>query len=219
MYHKVRAIVASLVIITICILSSSGTLSYFTDTDSMTSNFIVGNASTSLAVYDDVTGDEYHLLDVSNYEPLVENTEVPFILESTNDGNIPVYHRFRVVIPSALASVTTIVFSDMDACVVEDSTTDHTCSNDNYVVSYTPPTDTSDAEYSIVSKHAISVGESVSKWGWPTEKIVFGDLAGIDTSVYTCEQDDANNCTFGIGIYSDSIQTTGFADAEAAFAD
>ena len=214
MYHKVRITVVSLVITLVCVLSSTGTLSYFTDTDAKTNSFVVGNASTVLAIYDDVSGQEKHILDVNDYSPLEDDTQVGFYLQATNDGNIPVYQRFRVVVPAALASVVTLNLPNMNSCVVE-TESEHRCDNDDYIVKYESSTNNGEfAEYYIMSKNAIPVeGNTVE---WPTEKMTFGNISEVDDSVYTCGEDE-NDCAFGISVYSDAVQTTGFTNVEDAF--
>ena len=124
MYHKVRITVVSLVAVAVCMLSSAGTLSYFTDTDAKTNNFVVGNASTELAIYGSEDGETSFAdgtstaLAESNGK-IVSGSQVPFYLRATNDGNIPVYQRFRVVIPAALAGVVTLNLPNMNSCAVE----------------------------------------------------------------------------------------------------
>ena len=130
MYHKIRITVVSLVAITICLLSSTGTLSYFTDTDAQTNSFTVGNASSALVIYDDIAGGTENILDTDDYSPLEDPTNVPFYPKATNDGNIPVYQRFRVVIPIALANVVTLNLPTENNCKVE-TAINNTCSNDN----------------------------------------------------------------------------------------
>lgn len=208
MYHKIRITVVSLIAVAICVLSSGATLSYFTDSKSTTNHFVVGNASTSLAIYDDVTGDEYHVLDDSEYTVvangvLKNNTKlsgIPFYLQATNDGNIPVYQRFRVVIPKDLASVVTL----------------NTPTNSNYTVTYDPSVNDTYAEYYIVSNTALAVGNTTAEW--PTTSIHIGDISGVDNSLFTCANSNANNCVLGISVYSDAIQAAGFTSAAQALA-
>ncbi len=219
MYHKIRITVVSLVVMAMCVLSSVGTLSYFTDTDAAINNFVVGNASTKLAIYDDVTGDEYREIDASRYT-LVQNLQIPFYLQATNDGNIPVYQRFRVVIPKALSSAVTLDLPTMnDNCAINTSA-ESTCRNDNYIVKYKPSVmdgDNEYAEYYIMSVNPLAKDSKTVEW--PTVKLAIGDITSEMEGLFVCpESDDSgNNCTLGISAYSDAIQTTGFNSATEAF--
>lgn len=230
MYHKIRITVVSLVVIAMCVLSSVGTLSYFTDTDSATNNFVVGNASTKLAIYDDVTSDEYHVLDASEYTVvangvLKNNTElpgIPFYLQATNDGNIPVYQRFRVVIPKALSSVVTLNLPTMSENCSINTSSESTCRNDSYIVNYKPSVagDNNEyAEYYIMSVNALAKDGKTTEW--PTVELKIGSITPDMESLFVCptSDDSGNNCTLGIRAYSDAIQTTGFVGGvENAFA-
>lgn len=218
MYHKIRITVVSLVAITICLLSSTGTLSYFTDTDAQTNSFTVGNASSALVIYDDITSGTENILDTDDYSPLEDPTNVPFYPKATNDGNIPVYQRFRVVIPIALADVVAIQLPEMDNDCTVTTTSENTCSNEYYTVTYKPSVDAEQvvfAEYYITSNNIIPVGGTTTEW--PLTGIRFEGISGVDSSLFTCENSN-NNCALGINVYSDVIQTTGFTDALSAFA-
>ena len=199
MYHKIRITVVSLIAIAICVLSSGATLSYFTDSVATTNNFTVGNASTSLAIYNDVAGDSEHLFNASSYT-LTSNLDIPYYLQATNDGNIPVYQRFRVVIPKDLASVVTL----------------NTPTNSNYTVTYKPSVNEAYAEYYIVNNTALAVGDTTAEW--PTTSIHIGDISDVDNSLFTCANGNANNCVLGISVYSDAIQAAGFTSAAQALA-
>ncbi len=214
MYRKIRITVVSLVIIVVCALSSTTTLSYFTDTDAKINDFTIGSISTVLAIYDDVTGDGKRPLDVNRY-PLTtgEQNDIPFYLQATNSGNVSVYQRFRVVIPIALASMVTLDLSDMDDCVVE-TAPDYTCSNADYIATYNSSVDNTYAEYYVVSKNVLGVGRTTSEW--PTTSIHIDGNFVADDSGFACEN-DSNNCVLGIRAYSDAIQTAGFVDAVTAF--
>lgn len=215
MYHKVRITVASLAIILTCVLGSSGTLSYFTDTDVKTNSFVVGHASTELVIYDDVADGEKRVFDADNYLPLEDGARVPFYLQASNNGNIPVYQRFRVVIPTVLVGAVMLNLPNMNSCVVEVSA-EHKCANSDYIVKYEDSVNNGEyAEYYIMSKHAVGVNDKTAEW--PTEELVFGNVPEANSSVYVCNENE-NNCTFGISIYSDVVQTTGFTDVEDAFA-
>ena len=230
MYHKVRITVVSLIVMVVAVLSSTSTLSYFTDTDSTTNSFVVGNASTVLAIYGDSAGEnafdasEYILTDGSVYKDNASLSQIPFYPQATNDGNIPVYQRFRVVIPIALAGEITLALPTMsDNCVVE-TTTDHICSNADYTVIYNPSVPVADtptyAEYYIVSNSPLAVNGTTAEW--PIAGIKIGNISGVNgyDSLLTCAEGDnsKNNCTLGIRTYSDAIQTAGFVDALKAFA-
>ncbi|MBR3204268.1 SipW-dependent-type signal peptide-containing protein [Candidatus Saccharibacteria bacterium] len=219
MYHKFRITIASLVITTICILSSTATLSYFTDTDTITNDFTVGNASTTLTIYDDVsseTREDWRTFDIANYPPLTDEMDMPFYPQAVNDGNIPVYQRFRIVIPTTLASTITLDLPDNMNCIVE---TALSCANNDYTVTYNPTVEINNepkyAEYYFTSNNVLSINSTTKEW--PTEKIHINGISEANKSLFTCETND-NNCTLGIHVYSDAIQTTGFQDAESAFA-
>jgi len=222
MYHKIRITVVALVVVTVCMLSSATTLSYFTDSAMKENTFTVGNASTTLAIYDDVTGETKHEFNTSDYEPLESNVDIPFYLQAENNGNIPVYQRFRVVIPIALAGVVTLNLPTMDEnCVIDTIVVGgSTCSNSSYTVTYKPPVDVGEtptyAEYYIVSNNKLGVDQLTSEW--PTVGIHTGVIPNdVAESLPTCDASDSNNCVLGIKVYSDAIQTTGFEDAEEAF--
>lgn len=197
MYHKFRITVAAIVVMVLCMLSSTMTLSYFTDSKVSTNEFTVGNASTALAVY----GKNNQAFDATNYSPLVD-MDIPFYLQATNDGNIPVYQRFRVVIPTALANVITLSLpTDANYTV----TTATSANNGAYFVYY------------ITSTNPLDVNATTA--AWPTEaKISINDIDDVDITEFTCSDQSSNDCKLWINVYSDAVQTTGFTDAAAAFA-
>ena len=201
MYHKVRITVAAIAVMTLCLLSSTMTLSYFTDTEFSTNEFTVGNASTSLAIYDDISSATPRQFDVATYSPLTDRP-IPFYLQATNDGNIPVYQRFRVVIPKALANVVTLDLPN----------------STDYTVAYEASVNDTYAEYYITSTSPLAVGATTNNW--PSEaKITINGLSSADESLFTCSETGNNNdCVFGIDVYSDAVQVAGFADATTAFA-
>ena len=230
MYHKVRITVVSLVVMAICVLSSTDTLSYFTDTDFATNDFIVGNASIELTIYGDSDGEdpfdagEYTLVDGGVYKNNVVLSQIPYYPQATNDGNIPIYQRFRVVIPIALAGKITLALPTMnDNCIVE-TAANHTCNNADYTVIYNPSVAVEDepayAEYYIISNSKLVVNGKTSEW--PMEGIKIGNITSVDgyQSLLTCPDgnNSGNNCMLGIRIYTDVIQTAGFTDAFDAFA-
>ena len=111
MYHKVRITVVSLVVMIVCVLSSSGTLSYFTDTDTKTNNFVVGNASTELKLYsDDTLVDDDYLFSAAGLV-LTDNSNIDVYPQATNDGNIPVYQRLNNIIRSKKQSWLIIIIT------------------------------------------------------------------------------------------------------------
>lgn len=222
MYHKIRIAIVSLVVITIVMLSSVGTLSYFTDTDGKTNDFMVGNASTALTVYDDISSEPWRELDASNYrnKPLVSEMLIPYYLQATNNGNIPVYQRFRVVIPIALADVLTL---KVDGCVWQADPDDgdkSLCNTTNYNVTYDKSVDNTYAEYYIVNNRILDVGEATDESsGWPTVAIEVGDIPNSSSlnEIIECKNNDPNDCSLKVKAYSDIIQTTGFNSAMEAF--
>ena len=205
MYRKIRITVMSLVVMSIVMLSSVGTLSYFTDTDEATNNFLVGNAATELKIYSDDAGENEFVVPA---EALEDGTEIAFYPQATNTGNIPVFQRFRVVIPIGLEDVVTPKLPTDDSCAVKTTET-HTCSNSDYTIIYKPYDSEANtpAEYDIVSNNILALGSKTSRW--PMTGIKFGDISSIDSEVYTCANGDRNNCMFGVNIYSDVMQTTG----------
>ena len=227
MYRKIRVVVASLVVMGVCMLSSTGTLSYFTDSDSKTNDFIIGNASTRLTIYADSDGQQE--FDVSQLSPLTDKMSIPFYPSAVNDGNIPVYQRFRVAIPIALADVVVINLptaeTTNDGSIECSQTLDNQnvdgniCSNDDYTIIYNSSVRVDDeptyAVYYIVNNKVLAPGENTSKW--PMTGIYFDGISDTNKSAFACEEND-NNCIFGINIYTDVIQTTGFTDgAVSAF--
>ena len=190
MYHKIRITVAAIVVMTLCMLSSTMTLSYFTDTDGTTNSFRIGNASSSLSIYGDTDKTPFN---ADQYTLTPNMPDIPFYLEAENTGNIPVYQRFRVVIPAELNNRIELVTSE----------------NTAYTITHT------DNVYYIVSNNVLAVNETTEHW--PTTAIHIVDLTGIDTSQFTCSDNTNNNCVIGVSAYSDIIQTTGFASVEDAF--
>lgn len=190
MYQKIRITVASVVVIALCVLSSTITLSYFTDTKSSANEFTVGNASTALAIYSNADGTEP--FDASNYTLVPNMPDIPFYLEATNNGNIPVYQRFRIVIPSDLANHITLATPETDEYTVEKKSN----------------------VYYITLNNALGVDEATGHW--PTTAIRIGNIP-TDMSPYTCSDNTNNHCVLGLNVYSDVIQTAGFENAAEAF--
>ena len=219
MYYKIRITVVSLVLITICVLSSAGTLSFFTDSDSTQNDFTIGNASTELVLYKDTNGT---LFDTTDLDPLTDGMQdIPYYLQATNNGNIPVYQRFRVVIPIELANVLTLKMNNCTLVVDNIDTDVSRCENANYSIVYNKSVDVENtptyAEYYIVSKSELGVGAKTNEW--PTAAIAVGNISDVENfdQIATCEDNDANKCSFGVRAYSDVIQTTGFTSAIQAF--
>ncbi len=217
MYHNFRIVVASLAIMLLCVLSSPITIAYFTDTDSKLNNFVIGNAATTLTIYADISSNPRIIFDPSIYSPLTANQEIPFYPEAENTGNIPVFQRFRIAVPIALKD--TFTLSLPNTCTLE-TETESTCSTDDYTIVYNPSVLTESsayAEYYITSKNPLNIGEKTTDW-WETSKILIGNISDIDNSLFQCTDNTANNCILGVNVYSDVIQTTGFENALAAFA-
>ena len=219
MYRKIRITVISLVTMAICVLSSTATLSYFTDTDAKTNDFTVGNASTSLAIYDELTNSR-RVFDAGRYM-LTDNLDIPFYPQATNDGNIPVYQRFRVVIPIDLAQVVTLNLPAMDEGCVISTASENTCSNSDYTIVYKPSVNVENtstyAEYYITSNNVLGVDSTTSEW--PITGIHISGISGVDNSLFVCANNNNNSCVLGVNVYSDAIQTTGFSSAVDAFED
>lgn len=233
MYRRIRITVVSLVVIAITMLSSVATLSYFTDTDSKTNDFAVGNAKTTLVIYDEVSdassrhqiveGDytvvDNHVLKYASSAAEEQLDILPFYLQATNDGNIPVYQRFRVVVPIALANVVSLDLPNAyNGCNVK-TVENNTCSNADYTITYKSSVSVEDAptyaEYYIVSNDELEVDGKTKEW--PINGIKFGDISSLDESLLTCDNNDSS-CVVGVKAYSDAIQTAGFQTAAGAFA-
>ncbi|MBQ6396457.1 hypothetical protein IJH89_02630 [Candidatus Saccharibacteria bacterium] len=220
MYQKFRIIVASFSLMLLCFLSSTATLSYFTDTDSKFNSFTIGNASTSLSLYDDLSSDPPHLFDAAAHSPLEENVPIPLYLQATNDGNIPVYQRFRIVLPLALADSITF---DLPNCSLAPSAdpSDETlsCETASYSISYNPSVLVDNvptyAEYYLTGLTPLATAQTTTES--PLSSFTIKNIANLDPSVLTCSENNQNNCAFGLNIYSDAIQTAGFEDALSAF--
>ena len=201
MYHKIRITVAAIVVMALCMLSSTMTLSYFTDSKSATNEFTVGNASASFVIYDNISGEAKHVFDVADYSPLIDGN-IPFYLQATNNGNIPVYQRFRIVIPKALASIITLDLPD----------------SEDYTVTYEPSVNDTYAEYYILNTAPLAVDATTNEWP-EGAKITISGLNDTNKSLFTCSENGNNNdCVFGIDVYSDVVQVAGFANAATAFA-
>lgn len=212
MYHRIRITMVSLVAVVMCVLSSVGTLSYFTDTDGRENTFAVGNASTRLTIYNDANHlDDEHIFDEDDYV-LTNGLSIPFYPQATNDGNIPVYQRFRVVIPIALRSVVTLDLPAMEDCTINTAEA-ISCSNDDYAVSYNPSVNMNDeptyAEYYIVRKTVLGLEATTDVW--PMTAIRLGDIASVRSQL-ECDNNDPNKCSLGIRVYSDVIQSAGFTE-------
>lgn len=203
MYHRIRIAVVSLIVIAICALNSSVTISYFTDTEVVTNEFLVGNIATTLAVYSDSDGTTPFV--ASGYT-LVDNMDIPYYAQMSNTGNIPVYQRFRVVFPAALDGVVTL---NGLPCTLANNT----CVGDNYSVTYNPSIN-GNAEYYIVSNTAVAVSSETIKW--PFTGIHINDVPDEKESLFVCSG-GPNSCVLGISVYSDAIQTVGFSGAASAF--
>lgn len=219
MYSKLRITLASLSLILLSTLTSTATVAYFTDTDTTTSTFVLGHASTALSVYDDVSLATYHPFSADAYEPLTQGQEIPLYLSAENGGNIPVYQRFRLVLPANLASALTLNLPGCSLAPTSGDSTECTCTTEHYTVIYRPSVNVANAStyaiYYIYSNLPIAPGAATPEW--PTTQIVVGNLDNIDPTDFTCANNDPNACTFGLSYYSDVIQTTGFSDPISAF--
>lgn len=216
MYRKIRIVVASLVVMAMCVLSSVGTLAYFTDTDSKSNEFTIGNASSELSIFKDANGTPFS---TNSLSPLTDNmSDIPYYLQAENTGNIPVYQRFRVVIPIALEGAITLGLPCTLGSLVDDV---RTCDSDDYTVKYDSSVDVENtptyAVYYITSKSPLGVGQKTAEW--PVTAIKVGNISSVENldNVTQCDNNDANNCTFGIRAYSDVIQTTISGVAASAF--
>ena len=153
-----------------------------------------------MAIYDDISSATPRQFDVATYSPLTDR-DIPFYLQATNDGNIPVYQRFRVVIPKALANVVTLDLPN----------------STDYTVTYEASVNDTYAEYYITSTNPLAAGATTNSW--PSEaKITINGLNEANKSLFACSGADNNDCVFGIDVYSDAVQVAGFADAATAFA-
>jgi hypothetical protein len=170
-------------------------------------------------MYNDESGSESNLFNTADYPPLVGDVDIPFFLSAKNNGNIPVYQRFRIAIPIALADLVTINLPAMNKDCIVTTTSENTCSNENYTVTYKPSVEVENvpmyAEYYIVSNDILAVDDLTTKW--PTTGIHITGISDANKSLFTCADSSDNNCTLGINVYSDAIQKTGFTDADSAF--
>lgn len=221
MYRKIRITAVAMVLAVICIASSSGTLSYFTDTDDTESNFVVGRVASKLSIYKDTNGTEFSEADYDNSNPLRAGMLIPYYLQAENIGNIDAYQRFRIVIPIALKDVVSVKLDgELASCNVK-TATNNTCENSVFKVTYDPSvevenTATYHAEYYIESKNILAKDATTAEW--PTSALYIEEnTETADLSKLTCGE-SSNNCTLGIKVYSDTIQTYGFNDASGAFA-
>lgn len=208
MYKSLKIMVASIVAIGLSIVGSSMTIAYFTDTDEQMNNFVVGNASTELKIYD-----ENGELNPSSAEPLVDGDSITFRLKAENNGNINVYHRFRVVLPIAARDAITLTLDGMGDCDVR-TVANNTCENANYLATYNPSVGGAYAEYYIMSKAILTKNSATVEW--PTARLNIVNLSGVDSAATTCAGGE-NNCVLGVQAYSDAIQTTGFDNVVTAF--
>jgi hypothetical protein len=122
------------------------------------------------------------------------------------------------VIPIALANVVTLNLPTENNCKVE-TAINNTCSNDNYTIRYDSSVDVDNkptyAEYYVTYNHVLPVDGKTSRW--PLTGVHIDGLSGANKDLFTCDENNSNNCVFGISAYSDAIQTTGFQNAIDAF--
>ena len=219
MYSKLRVTLASLSLILLSTLTSTTTVAYFTDSDSTSSTFILGRADTVISAYDDVSSVPYTPFSADTYGPLVQDQEIPLYLSAENNGNIPVYQRFRLVLPITLASALTFNLPGCTLTPLAESPTDSTCTTESYTVIYHPSVNIENlptyAIYYIYSNQPIAPGAATPEW--PTTKIIVGNLDNVNPADFTCANNNLNSCAFGLSYYSDVIQTTGFSDPISAF--
>ena len=222
MYRRIRITVASLATILLCLAGSSMTLSYFTDTQSQENRFVIGNASTSMTIYSDAAGT---IPFSAEAHAIVEQDPMPFYLRATNNGNIPVYQRFRIVIPIELADKVALNMSGCTLAPVTNQPTQQSCSLSNYDVLYDSSVKVDNtptyAEYYITSKDILTVnGATNTTASWPTTNLTFSNISSLTSeqkdTLFGCGN-DANNCVLGIKTYSDAIQTAGADSAIEAF--
>ncbi|MBR2710004.1 SipW-dependent-type signal peptide-containing protein [Candidatus Saccharibacteria bacterium] len=221
MYKKIRIATAAGALAVICIASSSGTLSYFTDTVETSNSFAVGRVASELHIYKDTLGSTFMNSDYDEEHPIEAGKPIPYYLEAENTGNIDAYQRFRIAVPINVASVINLKFAgDLTDCDVK-TAEDNTCDGELYKVTYDDSVNVEDtptyAEYYIESKTILAKDGKTEPW--PTTAIVIENGAtNEDLSKLTCGV-ASNNCTLGIKVYSDTIQTYGFKNVGAAFAD
>lgn len=218
MYKKIRITAIAIVLAVICIASSSGTLSYFTDTDNTENNFVVGRVASELSVYKDTEGTEF---DETEYEghPLEAGNQIPYYLQAENTGNIDAYQRFRIVIPIGLKDAISVKLGgDLAECNAK-TATNNICEGSLYKVRYSASVEVDDeptyAEYYIESKNILAKETKTEEW--PTTALyIEAGASSEDLSQLACGE-SGNNCTLGVKVYSDTIQTYGFSDVSAAF--
>lgn len=131
MYRKIRITAIAIVLAVICIASSSGTLSYFTDTDDKTSEFVVGRVASELSIYKDTLGTEFEV-----DKPWEVGEPISYYLQAENIGNIDAYQRFRIVIPIELKDVVGVKLGgDLATCDAR-TAAENTCESSLYKVTY-----------------------------------------------------------------------------------
>lgn len=220
MYRKIRITAIAIVLAVICIASSSGTLSYFTDTDYTENSFAVGRVASELSIYKDTSGAEFDEADYSiNNNPLQANMPIPYYLQAENTGNIDAYQRFRIVIPITLKDVVSVKLGgDLATCDAR-TTTNNTCEGTLYKVKYNPSVEVDSeptyAEYYIESKNILAKDGKTEEW--PTSALYIEASATDEDIPQLACGESSNNCTLGVKVYSDTIQTYGFNDVSAAF--
>ncbi|MBR2725768.1 SipW-dependent-type signal peptide-containing protein [Candidatus Saccharibacteria bacterium] len=217
MYRKIRITAIAMVLAVICIASSSGTLSYFTDTDDAENNFVVGRVASSVSVYKDTNKTAFSEADYGGNNPLVPKKEIDYFVEAENTGNIEAYQRFRIVIPITLKDVISLkLYGNLSSCDVK---VNDVCENEDYKVTYDDSVEVESvptyAEYYIESKNILAKDGKTANW--PTSALYIEENAeNIDLSELACGE-SSNNCTLGVKVYSDTIQTYGFDNVSSAF--
>ncbi len=219
MYNKIRIATAAGALAVICIASSSGTLSYFTDTAESSNSFAVGRVASELHIYKDTLGSTFMNSDYGEGHPITAGESIPYYLQAENTGNIDAYQRFRIVVPISVASAIDLKFAGDIADCNAKTAENNTCDGELYKVTYDDSVNVEDtptyAEYYIESKNFLAKGGTTEPW--PTTAIVIENTTE-DLSSLSCGE-ASNNCTLGIKVYSDTIQAYGFNDVGAAFAD
>ena len=205
------------VLAVICIASSSGTLSYFTDTVETSNSFAVGRVASELHIYKDTLGSTFMNSDYDGEHPIEAGQPIPYYLEAENTGNIDAYQRFRIVIPITFKDVISLkLYGNLSSCDVKVS---DVCENEDYKVTYDDSVEVESvptyAEYYIESKNILAKDGKTANW--PTSALYIEEnTENIDLSELACGE-SSNNCTLGVKVYSDTIQTYGFDDVSSAF--